>query len=194
MDERAPIDVGGEAAKLRPALFRLALLQLRDPAAADDAVQEAILAAIEGASQFEGRSSVKTWLFSILRYKVLDALRAQSRLKRAAVDRRDADDELDVSSFDALFDENGCWAEPKDAWADPHAAAETQAFLKVLEACLTRLPARTSRAFLMREWLDIEPRDICVELDLSPGNLRVLLWRARMQLRHCLDLNWDRSP
>jgi RNA polymerase sigma-70 factor (ECF subfamily) len=194
MTETSMIDIAADAARLRPVLYRLALLQLRDAAAADDAVQETLLAAIEGSASFQGRASVKTWLFSILRHKVLDALRSQSRQMRLAIARRSPDDEFDASAFDPLFDATGCWAEPKDAWSDPQAAAEQQAFFKVLEACLTRLPPRTSRAFLMREWLELDTTEICSDLDVNPGNLRILLWRARMQLRACLDVTWDRTP
>ncbi len=194
MTETSTIDIAADAARLRPVLYRLALLQLRDASAADDAVQETLLAAIEGSSGFKGRASVKTWLVSILRYKVLDALRSRSRQKLITIGERSPDDEFDASGFDALFDETGCWAEPKDVWSDPQAAAEQQAFFKVLEACLTRLPARTSRAFLMREWLELDTSEICADLGVNAGNLRVLLWRARMQLRACLDVTWERTP
>jgi RNA polymerase sigma-70 factor (ECF subfamily) len=194
MHDEDPNQLGDRAAKLRPTLYRLALLQLRDPSAADDVVQETLPAAVEGGRSFEGRSSLKTWLISILRYKVLDAIRAQAKARRVdAGSSRPPVDELDETEFDGLFDERGCWAESKDIWSDPHAAMESQAFLRVLEACMERLPPRTSRAFLMREWLELDPDEICGELALTPGNLRVVLWRARMQLRHCLDLTWDRS-
>ena len=64
-------------------------------------------------------------------------------------------------------------------------------FFRRLEACMTQLPATMSRVFLMREWLEIPPDEICQTLSLSPGNLRVVLYRARVQLRHCLE---KRSP
>ena len=70
---------------------------------------------------------------------------------------------------------------------------ERNAFFRVLEACLTRLPPRTARAFLMREWLELAPEEVSTELKVSAGNLRVLLYRARMQLRLCLDLGWERA-
>jgi RNA polymerase sigma-70 factor (ECF subfamily) len=194
MTETSTIDIAADAAKLRPVLYRLALLQLRDAASADDAVQETLLDAIEGSSGFKGRASVKTWLISILRYKVLDALRSQSLQMRVAIVERSPDDELDASAFDPLFDDAGCWSDPKDVWTDPQAAAEQQAFFKVLEACLKRLPPRTSRAFLMREWLELDTSEICADLGVNAGNLRILLWRARMQLRACLDVTWDRTP
>jgi RNA polymerase sigma-70 factor (ECF subfamily) len=192
MSSADPSDVVREAARLRPALLALALAQLGDKTAADDAVQETLLAAIEKGHTFRGRSSIKTWLIAILKHKVRDEIRRQSRRPVATV-TLGADAELSTADFEALFNEEGRWAEAKDAWNDPATAAEQAAFLNVLEACLTRLPARTSRAFLMREWLELTPGEICTELAVTPGNLRVLLWRARMQLRLCLELSWERD-
>lgn len=178
-------------ARYRPALYRLALLQLRDKAAADDATQETMLAALEGIDRFRSEASVKTWLFAILRHKVVDVLRVRGRYVPPL--REDSNAELDVTGFDTLFDAEGCWAAPKDIWADPETVVERKAFFKALEACLTTLPPRTARAFLMREWLDFAPAEISTELDVSAGNLRVLLYRARMQLRLCLDVGWNRT-
>lgn len=180
-----------EIARYRPALYRLALLQIRDKAAADDATQETLLAALEGIERFRGEASVKTWLFAILRHKVVDVLRQRGRF--VPPPSEDLNAELDITGFDTLFDAEDCWAAPKNVWANPETVVERKAFFKVLEACLTRLPARTARAFLMREWLDFAPEEISSALDVSPGNLRVLLYRARMQLRTCLDVGWNRA-
>jgi RNA polymerase sigma-70 factor, ECF subfamily len=187
-------EFGDAVATFRPFLLRLALLQLHDKAAAEDVVQDTLLAAFEGQARFEGRSSLKTWLLSILRHKTLDALRDRKRTRPIAVMAADDDDEYDLEPFDALFDANNCWAQPKDAWTDPETVAERTAFFQVLDACLTRLPPRTSRAFLMREWLEADPDEICQQLGVTPANLRILLYRARMQLRVCLDLKWERGP
>jgi len=185
-------DVVREAVRLRPALLALAMAQLGDKTAADDAVQETLLAALEKGHTFQGRSSIKTWLIGILKHKVRDEIRHQKR-RPVSSDPSSGEAELSTADFEVLFNEEGRWAEAKDAWTDPATAAEQTAFLNVLEACLTRLPARTSRAFLMREWLELTPGEICAELAVTPGNLRILLWRARMQLRLCLDLSWERG-
>jgi len=196
MDTRLRKTIAEEAAEYRPLLYRMALTQLKNVAAAEDATQETLLAAIEKAESFERRSSLRTWLFSILRFKILDVMRDQSKARRRdsglPVEQAIADDD-DTGTFDTLFDESGCWADTKDVWTNPHTVAERDAFFKVLEVCMTRLPARTSRAFLMREWLELEPPEICREFGISQGNLRILLYRARMQLRHCLDLHWERD-
>lgn len=183
-----------EAVRFRPMLYRMALIQLKNPAAAEDATQETLLAVVEKGASFAGRSSLRTWLFSILRFKVLDIMRDQSRLKTRGKPRDDDElpaDEAEMA-LDSLFDEQGCWTEAKDIWTDPHTVAERNAFFSVLEACMTKLPARSSRAFLMREWLELDPAEICDELGVSAGNLRILLYRARMQLRMCLDIHWER--
>lgn len=191
MKDALPVEhFEAEIAVHRPLLFKLALVQLQNAAAADDVVQETLLAALVGRESFRRRSSIKTWLISIMRHKILDALRSQQRYVLAP--KAKSDDEYDVAVFDALFDTNGCWTDAKDAWADPQSSAERSAFFSVLEACLTRLPERTSRAFMMREWLGMEPAEIQSLLNVSPSNLRILLYRARMQLRLCMDMNWGR--
>jgi RNA polymerase sigma-70 factor (ECF subfamily) len=196
MDTRIRKTIAEEAAEYRPLLYRMALTQLKNSAAAEDATQETLLAAIEKAESFERRSSLRTWLFSILRFKILDVMRDQSKARRRDSElpvEYSVSDDYDVGMFDTLFDESGCWVDRKDVWTNPHTVAERDAFFRVLEACMTRLPARTSRAFLMREWLELDPAEICRELGISHGNLRILLYRARMQLRLCLDLHWERD-
>ena len=123
-----------EIARYRPALYRLALLQIRDKAAADDATQETLLAALEGIERFRGEASVKTWLFAILRHKVVDVLRQRGRF--VPPPSEDLNAELDITGFDTLFDAEDCWAAPKNVWANPETVVERKAFFKVLEACL----------------------------------------------------------
>jgi RNA polymerase sigma-70 factor (ECF subfamily) len=60
----------------------------------------------------------------------------------------------------------------------------------VLEVCLEKLPVQTARLFMMREWLELDTDEICKELAVTPANVWVILYRARMRLRECLDLNW----
>ena len=76
------------------------------------------------------------------------------------------------------------------ARADPDASLDQKQFFKVLEDCLSRLPARTSRAFMLREHMGLETTEICKELSVTPTHLWVLLHRARLALRMCLDMNW----
>jgi RNA polymerase sigma-70 factor (ECF subfamily) len=164
----------------RPYLLRYAGLQLRDAHAAEDAVQETLLAALAGETSFGGRSNLRTWLTGILKHKIIDAIRKSSREAPAA-----SEDE-----FDALFDERGHWIEMPAAWADPDAALDQKRFFTVLEQCLQRLPDRIAQAFMMREHLGLDTGEICKELAVTPTHCWVLLYRARMALRECLNKEW----
>jgi RNA polymerase sigma-70 factor (ECF subfamily) len=173
----------------RSYLLRVALLQLRDNDLAEDVVQETLLAALQGASGFSGRSSLKTWLTGILKHKIVDAIRRKSREPA----RANFDEETRLDDFDALFDEHGHWETPPADWGDPENALSQQQFLEVLQFCLERLPANTARVFTMREVLELDSQEICKELSITSTNLWVILYRARIALRQCLEQNWFAS-
>lgn len=180
--------IAAELEGLRPGMLRFAALQLRDDAAAEDAVQEALLAAFESAGSFGKRAQVRTWVFSILRHKIVDIIRR--RCKEPLLDL--PENEIPGDAFDALFDERGHWRRderPAD-WGDPERTLENAQFWKVFDACLTHLPENTARVFMMREFLGFETGEICKELRLTPTNCWVVLHRARMRLRQCLQGNW----
>ena len=172
-------------AALGPQLLRFARLQLRSDAAAEDAVQAALLAAVEGAKGFAGTASVKTWVFSILRNKIVDELRRRAREPELARVPNEEGRELE----DDLFVADGHWAEPPSPWASPESALEQSQFWAVFEACLEVLPAKPGRAFMMREFLGLTTEEICKELKITTSNCWVLLHRARLGLRECLSLN-----
>jgi len=164
----------------RPYLLRYASLQLRDAQAAEDAVQDTLLAALAGESGFGQRASLRTWLTGILKHKIIDAIRKLSREAPAA-----GEDE-----FDALFDERGHWIEMPGAWSDPDASLDQKRFFAALELCLSRLPEKTAQTFMMREHMGLETDEICKELAITATHCWVLLYRARMALRECLTKEW----
>lgn len=168
-------------------LVRFAALQLRDRTLAEDVVQETAVAAVQNAAQFAGRSSLKSWVFAILKRKIIDALRAGRRDAPSP----DAIDE-DTRQVDAAFDQRGFWAvrHKPQRWSDPEDSLEQQQFWQVFELCLDGLPERTAQVFSMRELLGLETDEICDELGISSGNCRVILHRARMGLRACLEERW----
>jgi RNA polymerase sigma-70 factor, ECF subfamily len=168
----------------RPYLLRYASLQLRDPSLAEDAVQDTLVAALAGEASFQGRANLRTWLTGILKHKIIDAIR---RLTRDAVP---ASTEPDAAELDALFAGDGHWADPPAAWADPDASLEQQRFFAALQTCLERLPQKTAQAFMLREHLGLDTAEICKELGITATHCWVLLYRARMALRECLEKDW----
>lgn len=175
-------------AALRKDMLRFAELQLRDKAAAEDAVQEALIAATTNPQHFAGRSALKTWVFAILRNKIID----QMRQNRRTINESSLLDEYGEGDLETLFAANGHWsAEDRPlAWADPEESFSQRRFWVVFEICLTNLPENTARVFMMREFLGFETPEICAELGLSPSNCHVILHRARAGLRLCLERRW----
>lgn len=168
-------------------LLRVARLQLRDSALAEDVVQDALAAALTAQASFSGKSSVKTWLTGILKHKIVDAIR---RRQRDPISASVLDEEGDLEDFDGLFKNNGAWAAPPADWGDPEQALTRRQFFEVMELCMEKLPPKTARVFLMREVMDLDSDEICKELAITPNNLWVILYRARMSLRECLQLKW----
>jgi RNA polymerase sigma-70 factor (ECF subfamily) len=171
-------------------LLRVAVLQLRDNDVAEDVVQDTLLAALQGASGFSGRSSLKTWLTGILKHKIVDVIRRKGREPAFA----SLDEESQLEDLDALFDETGHWENPPANWGNPESALSQQQFMTVMQMCLEKLPPNTARVFMMREVMELETDEICKELTITANNLWVILYRARMSLRECLEQSWFTSP
>jgi len=179
-------------AELREQMLRFAILQLGDPALAEDAVQEALMGALRNAGSFRGAAAFRTWVFSILRNKVADALRQRARDVPAGSLPAGGADADDDGPLPAVFDARGHWQaarQPGD-WADPESALVQAQFWRVFTACLDGLPPRQSRVLMMREFLELEPDEICHALGITAVNLHVILHRARLQLRACLEECW----
>lgn len=175
---------------LRLDMLRFANLQLRDVQLAEDVVQEALVAAVAGQREFEGRSALKTWVFGILRNKIVDAIRLRSRSINVS---SLSDDEAGLDeAFENLFKPNAHWqpgARPRD-WGDPEASMHQDQFWKVFDACINHLPPNTARVFMMREFLEFDTDEVCAELRISNSNCHVILHRARNALRRCLEKSW----
>ncbi len=192
--EGTTLDASSFTAELdrhRRYLLRVAQLQLRDADTAEDVVQETLVAALAARESFTGRSSVKTWLTGILKHKIIDAIRQR---QRQPVSAASFDDEIDLDDFDPLFKDNGAWEAPPADWGDPENALSRQEFMSVMDMCLEKLPPNTARVFVMREVLDLETDEICKELTITANNVWVILYRARMALRLCLEQNWFSDP
>jgi RNA polymerase sigma-70 factor (ECF subfamily) len=180
-----------EVAALREPLLRFARLQLRNDQWAEDAVSDTIIAVLEKPDAYAGKSSLKTYLTGILKHKIIDQLRQVKR----EVQVIPAEDQSDSDAFDALFLPDGHWRDPPRDWGNPDRVFEQREFFDVLQACIDHLPANIGRIFMMREWLEFETDEICKEMQITASNCWVMLYRARMRLRECLNLNWfERAP
>ncbi len=163
-------------------LYRIARSRVSDRQTAEDLVQETFVAALRGREGFQGRSKVRTWLVAILQHKITDHYRKTAREPRTEV----SDDDLE-----ALFNARGAWALRPAAWTGhPQKAFEQKAFFETLYRCLADLPERLSRIFLLREMDGATTDEICDAFGVSRSNVWVILYRARMALRRCLEVNW----
>lgn len=166
-------------------LYRYALSRVHDDAAAQDLVQETFLAALKGGQQFAGRSTERTWLTGILRHKLVDLVRKESRQQSVE------DMEATLAVEDELFDTGGRWRSRPPEWeTDPFEALKNKEFRAVLQHCVQALPAGGREAFVLRELEGFDTDFLCKELDVSATNLWVILHRARLRLRACLSANW----
>jgi len=175
---------------VRRDMVRFARLQLRDETLAEDVVQEALAAAFDKAREFAGRSAMKTWIFAILKNKIVDQIRVQTRTTN--VSALSAAEETMDQTFEPLFKENAHWhpAHRPSTWGDPEASLRDKHFWAVFDACLTHLPKNTARVFMMREFLDLDTGEVCAAAGISTSNCHVILHRARSALRGCLEKGW----
>lgn len=177
----------------RDYLYRYALLRLRDEARAEDVVQETLLAAVQSDSAFAGKSSLKTWLTGILKHKIIDTYRRQSREHVVARDDADIEQVSDDAYADLYFEthtEKEHWRSAPSAWSDPEQCFEQKRFWEVFEQCNQGMSKQAARVFTMRELMGMETDEICKELSITATNCWVLLYRARMNLRQCLESRW----
>jgi RNA polymerase sigma-70 factor (ECF subfamily) len=177
---------------LRSQMLKFAHLQLGDEQSAEDAVQEALIGALKNAAAFRGHAALKTWVFAILKNKIADSLRQKKRLGEASALMQEREEQEDLHE---LFNARGFW-EPDErpaAWGNPQEALHQSQFWKVFELCLEALPGQQARVFMMREYIELESDEICASVGISTSNLNVIMHRARLRLRECLENNWHQT-
>ena len=175
---------------LRQQMVKFAILQLSSIQQAEDAVQEALVSALQHADSFSGRAAFKTWVFAILKNKIVDMVRQKSRLVTMS-ELLDEPEDSDLS-IDELFDRRGHWQkyEKPQAWQSPEEMMEQQDFWLVFDMCLNHLPAKYAQVFMLREMIELSSDEICQKLDLTVSHLNVLMYRSRVRLRECLEKKW----
>lgn len=169
-------------------LFQFAYARVGKADVAEELVQETFLAAMRARGKFEGRSTEKTWLFSILKHKIIDHFRDK---KKIILKKHDENYEKITDQF---FDENGDWSMLPAKWnINPTEAYEQKEFLDLFYRCLSEMPERLANAFVYREIDGLSTEEICKVLDIKASNLWVMIYRARMILRGCIDTSWIKS-
>ena len=175
-------------------LFRFALMRMRDEAAAEDLVQETLLSAIQSLSTYSGKSTERTWLTGILKHKIIDHYRKNSRQVQFS------EEDTDLSGVERLFERpdkwDGHWGDkmrPVDPEQSPEDVLERGEFWAVMSACLSAMPMRVANVFTLREMDGLSTEEICESLGLSSSNFWVIMHRARMQLRRCIEIKWFRK-
>jgi len=169
-------------------LYRYTLVRVKNPDAAEEIVQVTLLAALQSKDSFQGRSLEKSWLFGILKHKILDHFRQMKTQRTYEVATDDGPDALEKA-----YQNDGHWASAPKNWdTDPHRAAENRQLVEALSICLDRLSDKFRNIFVLKEIDGMSSEEICKEMDIKPTNLWVILHRARNQLRKCLENNhWD---
>jgi len=165
-------------------LYRYALSRLHNEDLASDMLQETLLAGWRGFENFAGQSSIRTWLVGILKHKIIDHIRLDIRNRKLA-------ESVENDPTSAYFNENGSWSEAPSAWQDnPEELCQSEQFHAVLESCIGKLPEKQQIVFRMRDITGDDSDTICKSCDMTSTHLHVLLHRARLALRMCLQWNW----
>ncbi len=162
------------------ALFRFAILRVKDEDVAADLVQDTFLSALKARDGFRGGSTLRTWLIGILKHKIVDYYRKN----RVEVVSSDANPDIEREDLAHGGNLAPSWDEA------PSQLVENREFWDTLTRCLGGLPEAQRRAFSMREFDGLPGEEISKVLGVTSTNLWVMLHRARTKLRRCLEINW----
>ncbi|WP_077027495.1 sigma-70 family RNA polymerase sigma factor [Fuerstiella marisgermanici] len=167
-------------------LFRYAVSRLRDQNAAEEVVQETLLAGIRFQSQFAGKGSQRGWLMGILKRKIIDFVRRRDKHARDSKANPNAD------ATDELFKENGFWKKGVATWsAVPDGNLESSELWEIVAECLKHLPDGQADAFVLSVLEEMDSDRICEALEITDTNLWVRLHRARLRLAVCVGSKWN---
>jgi len=168
-------------------LYRYALQRLGNTAQAEDVVQETLLAALQARAGYAGHSSEKTWLIGILKHKITDLFRIQFR-ESTVEDINALSDAATENGTNEIFNARGRWIHAPRDWGNPDTAVYNQQLVAAFEYCIEHLKPAHAQVFSLKELAGLSTEDICSELEITATNCSVMLYRARMGLRRCLEL------
>lgn len=170
------------------ALFAFAMARVHQPAAAEDLVQDTLLAGVEGLVNFKGGANTRTWLISIMKHKIVDRIRKLRREEPLDLET------IDDGEWQSNFDETGHWRVAPSDWGDPASVIENTALGEAMMSCIAELPEKLRTLIVLRDIDGYDTQELIDILNLSSANnLWVMLSRGREKLRACLDTNWFRG-
>lgn len=189
MITKTQIEPRNWVAKHADYLYAYAIARINDEEQAKDLVQETFLAALQKVDKFEGKSSERTWLTAILKYKIIDVYRKKSSGLAVNTDVQRAEQE----ESDFFEPEYGHWTSghaPMPFGIDDHDPLVNKEFNSILQKCLQKLPALWLSVFTMKHMDDQSTEVICSELKVTQSNFWVIIHRTKLNLRACLQKNW----
>ncbi|NBB48709.1 sigma-70 family RNA polymerase sigma factor [Rhizobium sp. CRIBSB] len=160
--------------------FCMGILQARH--LAEEVVQDTWVAVLGRIDLFEGRSSLTSWIYTILINKARTRARREGRTVFF-------DDHGDGDALADAFDGRGHWRSMPELWENltPERHVEGRSILQHVEAVIDTLPPAQRAVLILRGQQELDPADVCALLEISEGNMRVLLHRARVTVRNALD-------
>lgn len=174
-------------------LYNYAIVRVNDDEKASDLVQETFLAGLKARDNFQGKSSERTWLISILKRKIIDTYRKNASSRESSM----SEYQEDISDGDYYRSEEpfkGKWLEgrgPHSHSIMPEGALEQEELRSILELCISLLPPNLASVFIMKLIDEVESEEVCKELEISSSNLWVMLHRARIKMRECIESKWS---
>ena len=169
--------------KYSDGMYRFALLRVKNEEHVDDIVQNTILAALQAKDTFAGRSTERTWLFGILKNKLLEYYRETNKNNKYQLELKD-----EIDPCDADFDGKGHWqALPFDWGIDPENAFENKQIYQILSGCIDQLSPKFRELYVLREIEGLDPETICKDFKITSNNLCVMLHRVRNLLKKCME-------
>ena len=167
-------------------LYNYAYSRVQSKELAEDLVQDTFIAALKAAPSFKGRSTEITWLISILKRKVIDHYRKSSTKK-----------EVSSTEYSSPFQKDGVWEghwnmerAPKQWPSEMEDPLLQEEFRGILELCLSFLPEKWKAVFVLKFIEEADSDEVCKELDCTPSNFWVILYRTRLKLRECIEIKW----
>jgi RNA polymerase sigma-70 factor (TIGR02943 family) len=174
-------------------LFSMAMLKTGNKELAEDLVQETFLSAVKAKETFKGNSSEKTWLTAILKNKIIDHYRKKDVLKQADDYLATTEQSFHNSFFSSEEASFGHWTKdalPADWKKGADEVINNKEFYAILQECIDKMPPRLVPVFLARFIDEEDAEKICKEFDLTPSNYWVIVHRAKVLMRSCLEKNW----